>query len=211
MPVDVVLSYFKDFKAHSSHYEAGPEKLVEWIEKYADQDWNVVIYSGTQKDMPQQNFAGLDIRMATRSAYVNSEPGIADLGALAVGETPIVDLKILAEAGKFADTEALKAAKSRAAQLGLRYLEGNVPLLVIYVVNPHSQAKKGVRRRDLDAVAPVVLHAVVLPQVAGSNYGNFISVVPNSVEDLHLDEEELDENSSILAAAESDDEGDYKE
>lgn len=210
VPVDVVLSYFKDFKAHSSHYEAGPEKLVEWIEKYADQDWNVVIYSGTQKDMPQQNFAGLDIRMATRSAYVNSEPGIADLGALAVGETPIVDLKILAEAGKFADTEALKAAKSRAAQLGLRYLEGNVPLLVIYVVNPHSQAKKGVRRRDLDAVAPVVLHAVVLPQVAGSNYGNFISVVPNSVEDLHLDEEELDENSSILAAADSDDEGDYK-
>lgn len=53
--------------------------------------------------------------MATRSAYVNSEPGIADLGALAVGETPIVDLKILAEAGKFADTEALKVAKSRAA------------------------------------------------------------------------------------------------
>lgn len=211
VPVDVVLSYFKDFKAHSSHYEAGSDKLVEWIEKYADQDWNVVVYSGTQKDMPQQNFAGLDIRMATRSAYVNSESGIANLGALAVGDTPIVDFKILAEAGKFADTESLQAAKSRTAQLDLRCLEGNIPLLVIYVVNPHSQAKKGIRRRDLDAAAPVVLHAVVLPQVAGSNYGNFISVVPEQVETLALDEEELDENSPILAAAESDDEGDYKE
>ena len=211
VPVDVVLSYFKDFKAHSSHYEAGSDKLVEWIEKYADQDWNVVVYSGTQKDMPQQNFAGLDIRMATRSAYVNSESGIANLGALAVGDTPIADFKILAESGKFADTEPLQAAKSRTAQLDLRYLEGNIPLLVIYVVNPHSQAKKGIRRRDLDAAAPVVLHAVVLPQVGGSNYGNFISVVPKTIEITEFDEEELDENSPILAAAESDDEGDYKE
>ena len=211
VPVDVVLSYLKDFKAHSSHYEAGSDKLVEWIEKYADQNWNVVVYSGTQKDMPQQNFAGLDIRMATRSAYVNSESGIANLGALAVGDTPIVDFKILAESGKFADTESLQAAKSRTAQLDLRYLEGNIPLLVIYVVNPHSQAKKGIRRRDLDAAAPVVLHAVVLPQVGGSNYGNFISVVPKTIEITEFDEEELDENSPILAAAESDDEGDYKE
>ena len=92
-----------------------------------------------------------------------------------------------------------------------RLLEGNVPLLVIYVVNPHSKAKPGARRRDLDAAAPVVLHAVVLPQVAGSDYSNFISVVPEQVEDLALDEEDLDENSLILAAAESDDEGDYKE
>lgn len=76
---------------------------------------------------------------------------------------------------------------------------------------PHSKAKPGARRRDLDAAAPVVLHAVVLPQVAGSDYSNFISVVPEQVEDLALDEEELDENSSILAAVDSDDEGDYKE
>ena len=215
VPVDVVLSYFKDFKAHSSHYEAGSDKLVEWIEKYADQDWNVVVYSGTQKDMPQQNFAGLDIRMATRSAYdIPADDGIADLGALAVGETPILDFKILANAGKLEDEdtlEALKVSKSRAKQLALRFVEGNVPLLVIYVVNPHSKAKPGARRRDLDAVAPVILHAVVLPQVAGSDYNNFISVVPEQVETLALDEEELDENSSILAAAESDDEGDYKE
>ena len=215
VPVDAVLSYFKDFKAHSSHYEAGSDKLVEWIEKYADQDWNVVVYSGTQKDMPQQNFAGLDIRMATRSAYdIPADEGIADLGALAVGETPILDFKILANAGKLEDAdtlEALKAARSRAKQLPFRLLEGNVPLLVIYVVNPHSKAKPGARRRDLDAAAPVVLHAVVLPQVAGSDYSNFISVVPEQVEDLALDEEDLDENSLILAAAESDDEGDYKE
>ena len=98
-----------------------------------------------------------------------------------------------------------KKRTSRAAQLNLRYVEGNVPLLVIYVVNPHSKAKPGARRRDLDAVAPVVLHAVVLPQVAGSDYSNFISVVPEQVEDLALDEEELDENSSILAAVDSDD------
>ena len=225
VPVDVVLSYFKDFKAHSSHYEAGSDKLVEWIEKYADQDWNVVVYSGTQKDMPQQNFAGLDIRMATRSAYdIPADDGIADLGALAVGETPILDFKILANTGnqEYKDLlEGLKEKKNtgesekkhtgRAAQLNLRYIEGNVPLLVIYVVNPHSKAKPGARRRDLDAAAPVVLHAVVLPQVAGSDYSNFISVVPEQVEDLALDEEELDENSSILAAVDSDDEGDYKE
>ena len=213
VPVEAVLSYFKDFKAHSSHYEAGSDKLVEWIEKYADQDWNVVVYSGTQKDMPQQNFAGLDIRMATRSAYVNSESGIADLGALAVGETPVLDFKILANVGKLTDDEIaeLKDTKGHSKQVMLRSLKGNVPLLVIYVVNPHSKAKPGARRRDLDAVAPVVLHAVVLPQVAGSNYGNFISVVPEQVETLALDEEELDENSSILAAADSDNEGDYKE
>ena len=210
VPVDVVLSYFKDFKAHSSHYEAGSDKLVEWIEKYADQDWNVVVYSGTQKDMPQQNFAGLDIRMATRSAHVNSESGIVDLRAIAAGETPVLDFKILANTGnqEYKDLfEGLKEKEkkntgksekkrtSRAAQLNLRYIEGNVPLLVIYVVNPHSKAKPGTRRRDLDAAAPVVLHAVVLPQVAGSDYSNFISVVPEQVEDLTLDEEELDENS----------------
>lgn len=234
VPVDVVLSYFKDFKAHSSHYEAGADKLVEWIEKYADQDWNVVVYSGTQKDMPQQNFAGLDIRMVTRSAYniplgnnkSAEENKIADLGALAVGDTPILDFKILANAGNQEYKDLLEGLKEkekkntgesekkrmgRAAQLNLRYVEGNVPLLVIYVVNPHSKAKPGARRRDLDAAAPVVLHAVVLPQVAGSDYSNFISVVPEQVEDLALDEEELDENSLILAAAESDDEGDYKE
>lgn len=204
VPVEIVLTYLKDFEIHPSHNKTVMGKMVEWIGKYVDQDWNVIIYSGTRKNMIQRNFAGLDIRMANRSAEINSEPWVTDLGALTVAGSEVVDLKILADAGILKDPDKFKNVKEKEWP-ALRYLNGNTPLLVIYVVNPQSPSEGKAARRDLDATAPVVLHAVLLPQVAGSGDGHFVAVETNNPEP---DEEEQEEDNSFLDL-DDDNEGDY--
>ena len=205
VPVETVLAYLKDFEIHPSHNKTVVGKMVEWIDRYVDQDWNVVIYSGTRKNMIQRNFAGLDIRMANRSAEINSEPGVTDLGALTVAGSEVVDLKILADAGILKDPDKFKNVKKNEWP-ALRYLNGNTPLLVIYVVNPQSPSEGRDARRDLDATAPIVLHAVLLPQVAGSGDGHFVAVEYDAPD---VEEEEPEEGSSFLVSDEDDDEGDY--
>lgn len=205
VPVETVLAYLKDFEIHPSHNKTVVGKMVEWIDRYVDQDWNVVIYSGTRKNMIQHNFAGLDICMANRSAEINSEPGVTELKSLAVAGSAVIDLKILADAGILEDSDKFKNVKKN-EWLALRYENGNSPLLIIYVVNPQSPSEGKPNRRDLDAAAPIVLHAVVLPQVAGSEDGNFVAVEYDAPD---VEEEEPEEGSSFLVSDEDDDEGDY--
>ena len=187
--VKIILSYLKDFEAHSSNGVVGSDKLVEWIEKNVTQDWNVVIYSDTDGNKPIMDLGGYKIRMADRSAVkISSTEGLVNIKSLANPQTYILDFRILAhnEKIKISEIDLKKAEKDSGKKL--RSLNGNSPLLVVYVVNPKSQANRS-GRRDLDAVAPVVLHTIVIPKIVSSGKSNHFSVDALLNNDLGLEEE----------------------
>lgn len=218
VPTSVVLDYLDNFHYHESHSEFSQKSMNEWIRKYVDQDWNIVLQS-SRSVQHTYNIQGLKIGMPSRSAYVDytSKSGVADIGALASGDDPILDYKILAGASTGSDGGNSLLAKyvhearmNRAKQLMLRVAQGNMPLLILYVVNPNSEPDKkwkGTTRRKLRAPLPVVLHAVVLPQGAGSDAKNYVSVVP---ELNNMDGIDDFESEDLLAALDGDDENDYK-
>ena len=162
VPVTTILTYLKDFEVRSSNHEVGPDRLLEWIDKNVATSWNLVIYSDTRKTKPRRNFAGLEIRMADRSAVKSSSTeGLVDIKSLANPDTYRLDLRILAYHGKLKISETDLKNKSGSK---FRSQNGNFPLLAVYVINPKSKATKH-NRRDLNASAPVVLHAIMLPEI----------------------------------------------
>lgn len=187
--VKIILEYLKDFEAHSSNGVVGSDKLVEWIAKNVTQDWNVVIYSDTDGNKPIMDFGGYKIRMADRSAVkISSTEGPVNIKSLANPQTYILDFRILAhnEKIKISEIDLKKAEKDSGKKL--RSLNGDSPLLAVYVVNPKSQANRS-GRRDLDAVAPVVLHTIVIPKIVSSGKSNHFSVDALLNNDLGLEEE----------------------
>lgn len=166
-----ILEYLKDYEASSSNDEVGSSELIKWIDKNVTDNWNVVIYSGTDENKPKRDFAGYEVRMADRTAVKNkSVEGIVDIKSLANPETYVLDLRILAHHGKIKISEAdfKKAENNDGEGKLLRSSNGDFPLLVIYVVNPDSKSNKP-NRRDLKAIAPVVLHTIVLPKIVSSD------------------------------------------
>lgn len=171
VPVKNVLEYLKDYKAYSLNGKVGSSELTEWIDENITDNWNVVIYSSTDENKPKGDFAGYEVRMADRTAVKNkSVEGIVDIKSLANPETYVLDLRILAHHGKIKISEAdfKKAENNDGEGKLLRSSNGDFPLLVIYVVNPDSKSNKP-NRRDLKAIAPVVLHTIVLPKIVSSN------------------------------------------
>jgi len=189
VPVGTIIDYLTNYQVHPSNPGIDADRLVKWIAKNVTQNWNVVIYSDTDENRPKRDFAGYEIRMADRTAVKSkSTKGIVDIKSLANPQTYVLDLRILAHHGKIKISEIdLKKAEEDSGKK-LRSLNGNSPLLVVYVVNPKSQANRS-GRRDLDAVAPVVLHTIVIPKIVSSGKSNHFSVDALLNNDLGLEEE----------------------
>lgn len=190
VPVNMILAYLKGFEAHSSNGVVSSDKLIEWIAKNVSQDWNVVIYSDTDENKPMVDLGEYKIRMADRSALkISSTEGLVYIKSLANPQTYTLDFRILArnEKIKISEIELKEAEKDSGKKL--RSLNGDSPLLVIYVVNPKSQTNR-LGRRNLDAVAPVVLHTIVIPKTVSSGKSNHFSVDALLNNDLGLEEEE---------------------
>lgn len=189
VPVGTIIDYLTNYQVHPSNPGIDADRLVKWIAENVTQNWNVVIYSDTDENRPKRDFAGYEIRMADRTAVKSkSTEGIVDIKSLANPQTYVLDLRILAHHGKIKISEIdLKKAEKDSGKK-LRSLNGNSPLLVVYVVNPKSQANRS-GRRDLDAVAPVVLHTIVIPKIVSSGKSNHFSVDALLNNDLGLEEE----------------------
>ena len=189
VPVGTIIDYLTNYQVHPSNPGIDADRLVKWIAENVTQNWNVVIYSDTDENRPKRDFAGYEIRMADRTAVKSkSTEGIVDIKSLANPQTYVLDLRILAHHGKIKISEIdLKKAEKDSGKK-LRSLNGNSPLLVVYVVNSKSQANRS-GRRDLDAVAPVVLHTIVIPKIVSSGKSNHFSVDALLNNDLGLEEE----------------------
>ena len=154
VPADTIINYLKNYEVNSSNPGIDSDSLVKWIAENVTQNWNVVIYSNIAENKHAKVFAGYKIRMAERSAVVEkSTRNIADIGDLVNSRTYQLDLRILGNHGRIQISEERGYDRS---------LYGDFPLLVIYVLNPMSEATTP-DRRNLDAKMPVVLHAIVFP------------------------------------------------
>ena len=154
--VGTIIEYLTNYQVDSSNPGMDSDRLVEWITENVTQNWNVVIYSNTKENQPAQGFAGYEIRMANRSAVANIPTGgITSIGDLVNSRTYQLDLRILGSHGRIQISEERGYDRS---------LYGDFPLLVIYVLNPKSEATVP-NRRNLDARKPVVLHAIVFPEI----------------------------------------------
>lgn len=154
--VGTIIEYLTNYQVDSSNPGMDSDRLVEWIAENVTQNWNVVIYSNTKENQPAQVFAGYEIRMANRSAVANIPTGgITSIGDLVNSRTYQLDLRILGSHGRIQISEERGYDRS---------LYGDFPLLVIYVLNPKSEATVP-NRRNLDARKPVVLHAIVFPEI----------------------------------------------
>ncbi len=152
VPVDTIIKYLKNYEVHSSDPGINPDSLVEQIAENVTQNWNVVIYSNSEENKPAEVFAGYKICMADRSAVVKkSTRDIANIEDLVNSRTYQLDLRILDYLGRIQLSKEGGYARS---------LYGDFPLLVIYVLNPKSEATTP-DRRNLEARKPVVLHAIV--------------------------------------------------
>ena len=189
VPVGTIIDYLTNYQVHPSNPGIDADRLVKWIAENVTQNWNVVIYSDTDENRPKRDFAGYEIRMADRTAVKSkSTEGIVDIKSLANPQTYVLDLRILAHHGKIKISEIDLKKAEKDSEKKLRSLNGNSPLLVVYVVNPKSQANRS-GRRDLDAVAPVVLHTIVIPKIVSSGKSNHFSVDALLNNDLGLEEE----------------------
>lgn len=175
--VDNIVEYLKNYEVHSLNpgidsdrlSRLDSNRLVEWITDNVRQNWNVVIYSNTKENKLPEFIAGCEIRMADRSALrASSTEGVVNIKGLVNPDTYRSDLRILACHEKIEISENELKNKSGSK---FRSQNGNFPLLAVYVINPKSKATKH-NRRDLNASAPVVLHAIMLPEIVADTKKN---------------------------------------
>lgn len=181
VPVGTIIEYLTNYQVHSLNPGIDSDRLVGWIAENVTQNWNVVIYSNTKENQPAKVFAGYEIRMADRSAVSNiSTGGITSIGDLVNSRTYQSDLRILGDYGRIKISEEGGYDRS---------LYGDFPLLVIYVLNPKSEATTP-DRRNLDAKMPVVLHAIVFPGNAIPKTAPHVSVNHLMESNVGTEEEE---------------------
>lgn len=188
VPKNMIVQFLRRYTIDNSHQDLKNDLLLQFVEMDDPtlQTWNVGLVEkvgGTPSEQPLGDLGNVETVQRSRLA---DKGEIADIKALMSKADAAFDC----DPGTISaddDWEAIKAKR--------RAVVGDRPLLLLYPISRHSEAKPGSKSRvDLDATRDVLGFGIVMPgsREAGGRYVS-VRLAPPTPEELELiEEEEMD-------------------
>ncbi|MFF7860950.1 Z1 domain-containing protein [Pseudomonas monteilii] len=191
VPRSSIQRFLEKYEPHATHADLSREMLIPFIlgDKLRLSEWSVAIVQ-SKNGLPSLEPLGSagNISMVKRSRLDGS--GDADIKALMSKNDVAYDCS--AEISLEGGWEDLKAAR--------RDKLGDVPLLLLYVVDPVSRPlQSGTIRKPLNAAMDVLAYGIVFPGSVAES-GSFVSVELRSLSAEDIEEIASEEAAQLQAA-----------